>query len=379
MSRFLPLAVLALLPVAILAAAPPEVPDDCVIETVCEGLDAAITMDVARDGRVFFTEQLGAVRVIQAGKLLAEPFLKIDVDDTWERGVEGVALHPKFPEEPYLYVHYVRKAPFPHHVVSRFTAEGPSFNTAQTSSELVMIEGEDQSLKFNKYKGAHQGGAMRFGADGKLYVTIGEHNLREPAQDLGVLFGKLLRFNSDGSIPSDNPFAGKLEGKFRAIYAYGLRNPFGLAVQPGTGRMFINDVGQELFEEIDEAKPGANYGWPFAEAMMGNKPEFEKPIHFYNRAQGTCIAGGVFVPKKDAALPTALGGKYIFTDFMAGWLRTLDPGNPEKSEPFATKIPSPTDLAIAPDGSLLVLARNAWLQDGKLKRNSGMLLRIRKR
>ncbi len=378
MRYLLPL--LALLPLAsTFAAAPPEVPADCLLETVCEGLDAAITMNVARDGRVFYTEQLGAVRVIQDGKLLPEPFLHVEVDDTWERGVEGVALHPKFPEEPYVYIHYVRKTPYPHHVVSRFTADGPAFNTAKPDSELVMIEGEDQSLKFNKYKGAHQGGAMRFGADGKLYVTIGEHNLRDPAQDLGMIFGKLLRFNPDGTIPSDNPFAGKLEGKFRAIYAYGLRNPFGLAVQPGTGRMFINDVGQELFEEIDEAKPGANYGWPIAEALVGNKPEFEKPIHFYNRARGTCIAGGVFVPEHDDALPASLSGKYIFADFMAGWLRTLDPANPAESADFATRIPNPTDLAIAPDGSLLILARNAWLQDGKLKRNSGALLRIRKK
>jgi glucose/arabinose dehydrogenase len=362
-----------------LAAAPPEIPDDCVVEIVCEGLDAAITMDVARDGRIFLTEQLGTVRVIQDGKLLPAPFLKVDVDDYWERGVEGVALHPKFPDEPYVYIHYVRKAPVIQHVVSRFTAEGPSFNTAKAGSELVMIEGEDQTLKVGKYRGAHQGGAMRFGADGKLYVTIGEHTLRDPAQEMDSLFGKLLRFNPDGSIPDDNPFAGKVTGKFRAIYALGLRNPFGLAVQPGTGRMFINDVGQELFEEIDEAKPGANYGWPKAEAMVGNQPEFEKPLHYYNRALGTCIAGGVFVPEKDAALPASLAGKYIFADFMAGWLRVLDPAQPEKSEPFAKRIPNPIDLAIAPDGALLVLARNAWLQDGKLKRNTGALLRIRRK
>jgi glucose/arabinose dehydrogenase len=372
-TRFLPVLLFSSLAIA----APPEVPEDCVVETICEGLDAAITMDVARDGRVFITEQLGAVRVVQDGKLLPEPFLKLEVDDYWERGVEGVALHPKFPEEPYVYVHYVRKVPFTHHVVSRFTAQGPSFNTAKAGSELVMIEGEDQALKVGKYKGAHQGGAMRFGADGKLYVTIGEHSAREPAQDMNSLFGKLLRFNPDGSIPTDNPFAGKVEGKSRAIYALGLRNPFGLAVQPGTGRMYVTDVGQELFEEIDEVKAGANYGWPKAEAMVGHTADFEKPVHYYNRAQGTCIAGGAFVPEKGSALPAALAGKFVFADFMAGWLRTIDPAKPDVSEPFAKRIPNPTDLAMAPDGTLLVLARNAWLQDGKLKRKTGMLLRVR--
>lgn len=362
--------------VAPIAAAPPEVPDDCVVETVCEGLDAAITMDIARDGTVFITEQLGTVRVVRDGRLLPEPFVKLEVDDYWERGVEGVAVHPQFPEQPYIYVHYVRKAPFTHHVVSRFTAEGPGFHTAKAGSELVIIQGEDQATRVGKYKGAHQGGAMRFGADGKLYVTIGEHSAREPAQEMDSLFGKLLRFDADGSIPVDNPFATKVEGKYRAIYALGLRNPFGLAVQPGSGRMFLTDVGQELFEEIDEVKAGGNYGWPKAEGMVGHAEGFEKPVHVYNRAQGTCIAGGVFVPAK-SALPGRFAGKFVFADFMAGWLRTLDPASPAESEAFAKRVPNPTDLLMAPDGSLLVLARNAWLQDGKLKRNTGMLLRIR--
>ena len=160
----------------------PEVPAGFVIETVCEGLDAAVTMDVARDGRVFFTEQLGAVRVIEKGKLLDEPFVRVEADDYFERGVEGIALHPNFPAEPFVYVHYVRKQPHPAHVISRLTAAGPTFNTAQAGSELVMSEGENQDKRIGKARGAHQGGAMRVGADGKLYATIGEHTTREPSQ-----------------------------------------------------------------------------------------------------------------------------------------------------------------------------------------------------
>ncbi len=238
------IAFLSVLASPLIAAQPPEVPPGFMIETVCDGLDAAVTMDVARDGRVFITEQLGAVRVVQDRALLPEPFVKLEVDDLWERGVEGVAVHPQFPAEPYIYVHYVRKKPYVHHVISRFTAEGPHHNTAKAGSELVMLACEDQEKFPAKIKGAHQGGAMRFGADGKLYVTIGEHTTRDPAQSLDSTFGKLLRFNADGSIPSDNPFHGKGEGSQRAVYAYGLRNPFGLAVQPGTGRMFVTDVGR---------------------------------------------------------------------------------------------------------------------------------------
>ena len=354
-----------------------EVPDGFIVDTVCEGFDGAVTMDVARDGRVFVCEQTGAVRVVKDGRQLDAPFLKVEVDDFWERGVEGVALHPKFPEEPYVYVHYVRKQPFTHHVISRFTAEG---DVAKAGSELVLIEAEDQSLKVGKYPGAHQGGAMRFGADGKLYVTIGEHNTRDPAQSFESLHGKLLRFNPDGSIPEDNPFHDKTAGKFRAIYAMGLRNPFGLAVDRVSGRMFINDVGQELFEEIDEVARGANYGWPIAEGLVGNRPEFTKPLHTYNRATGVCISGGAFYqPGKSDSLhfPSAYLGKYLFADFMGGWIRVLDPAKPETSEPFAKRIPGPVDLASTPDGALLVLARNTFVHDDKMKRQSGMLLRIK--
>ena len=354
-----------------------EVPDGFLVDTVCEGFDGAVTMDVARDGRVFVCEQTGAIRVVKNGELLDAPFLRVAVDDFWERGVVGVALHPKFPDEPYVYVHYVRKEPFTHHVISRFTADG---DVAKAGSELVMIEAEDQSVKVGKYPGAHQGGAMRFGADGKLYATIGEHNTRDPAQSFESLHGKLLRFNPDGSIPADNPFSKETTGKYRAIYAVGLRNPFGLAVDRVSGRMLINDVGQELFEEIDEVAPGANYGWPTAEGLVGNQPQFAKPLHTYNRALGVCISGGAFYqPAKSTGphFPGAYLGKYFFADFMGGWIRYLDPANPEKSEPFAKRIPGPVDLACTSDGALLVLARNAWVRDDKMKRESGMLLRIK--
>ena len=369
---------LSVLPIALVAfvgtaGAQVEVPEGFTVETVCEGLDAVVTMDVARDGRIFICEQTGAVRVVKDRRLLEEPFLRIAVDDFWERGVIGVALHPRFPEEPFVYVHYVRKEPFPHHVVSRFTAEG---DRAQAGSELVMIEGEDQSLRTGKYPGAHQGGAMRFGADGKLYVPLGEHNVRDPAQSMESLHGKLLRLNPDGTIPVDNPFFKTASGKCRAIYALGLRNPFGLAVQPGTGRMMIADVGQELFEEIDEAAPGANYGWPVAEGLAGHRAEFTKPLHTYNRALGTCISGVVFYNPPKPQFPTEFVGRLIFADFSAGWLRLLDPAQPAESKPFATRLPNPVDLAVEADGSLLVLVRRTNVHDEHFTPKSGHLLRI---
>ena len=351
-----------------------QLPDGFSVETVCEGIDGAVTMDLARDGRIFICEQTGALRVVKDGALLAEPFVRIAVDDYWERGLVGVALHPKFPETPFVYVHYVRAQPFPHHVISRFTADG---DRAKADSELVLLEGGNMDEHIGNFRGAHQGGAMRFGADGKLYVTIGEHTSRDPAQSLDLLFGKLLRLNDDGSIPADNPFLAQTTGINRAIYARGLRNPFGLAVQPGTGRMFINDVGQELFEEIDEAVPGANYGWPIAEGLANNRPEFTKPLHTYNRTEGVCISGGVFYSPVKPQFPAEYVGKYFFADFTTRWIRTLNPANPEKAAPFAQRVAGIVDLAVTPDGALLVLVRNTYVHDDKYQPKSGALLRIR--
>ena len=111
----------------------------------------------------------------------------------------------------------------------------------------------------------HNGGGLHFGLDGKLYISVGENATRTNSQTLSNLLGKVLRINADGTIPSDNPFFNTATGQNRAIWALGLRNPFTFAVQPGTGRIFINDVGETTFEEINDGRPGANYGWPDTE------------------------------------------------------------------------------------------------------------------
>ena len=123
---------------------------------------------------------------------------------------------------------------------------------AVPGSELVLLEGDDQAKLGGNVPAGHQGGALHFGKDGKLYVALGDQTAGLPAQELTTFQGKLLRLNPDGSIPEDNPFCQTARGKYRAIWALGLRNPFRFAVQPGTGRIFINDVGQDNWEEIDE-------------------------------------------------------------------------------------------------------------------------------
>jgi glucose/arabinose dehydrogenase len=330
-------------------------------------------MAVATDGRVFVCEQTGTLRVIKKDVLLAEPFLSVQVDSQWERGLIGVALDPLFPEKPYVYVNYIPPDPYPHHRISRFTAKG---DRAVPGSEVVLLEGDDQTKLGGSVPAGHQGGALRFGRDGKLYIGIGEQTAGAPAQRLDTFQGKILRINPDGSIPEDNPFTSVASGKYRAIWALGLRNPFCLAVEPRTGRIFINDVGGSLFEEINEGHAGANYGWPEAEGPSTN-PKFRNPVHFYGHGVGKCITGGVFYSPDRSSFPAEYTGKYFFMDYEDHWIKTLDPDHPKIATPFATRFRRPVDLAVAPDGTLWVLERNAWVKDAKFEPGTGSLWRIR--
>jgi putative heme-binding domain-containing protein len=338
-------------------------------EVVATGLTGATALEVAADGRIFVCEQTGALRVFNNGKLLAEPFVKLPVEANWERGLIGVTVAPDFPRTPHVFVCYVAAKPYPHHVVSRFTAAG---DVAEPGSEKILLEGDDQTKLGGTIPAGHQGGALHFGRDGKLYIAIGEQTAGKPAQDLHSLLGKLLRINPDGSLPSDNPFVSRTIGKYRAIWVLGLRNPFTFAVQPGTGRLFINDVGGNA-EEINEGIAGANYGWPIVEHGPTTDPRFRGPIHHYPTA---CVIGGAFAPA-DLRWPREYRGQYFFSDFNHGWLKTLEPAKPARVHSFATGLRRPVDLRFAPDGCLYVLLRDAWVMDRLFQGNTGLLLRIR--
>jgi putative heme-binding domain-containing protein len=350
---------------------PVKLPPGFAMTRVAGGLTAATAMAVAPDGRVFVCEQTGALRVVKDGQLRPEPFLMLPVDSHWERGLIGVALDPGFDSNGYVYVTYVAAEPYPHHRVSRFTARG---DMAVPGSEVILLRGDDQRKLGGPTPAGHQGGALHFGRDGKLYIAIGEQTARDPAQRLDTFQGKLLRINPDGTIPEDNPFTRKAKGKYRAIWAIGLRNPFTFAVQPGTGRIFINDVGDSGWEEVDEGFAGANYGWPASEGATKD-PRFRGPIHAYPVAS---VAGGAFCPRgAGVPFPAEYQGKYFFMDFVHGWIKVLDPDPPSKVEPFASGLTRPCDLAFAPDGGLYVLLRDAWVIDDKFRPHTGSLIKIR--
>ena len=321
----------------------------------------------AADGRIFVAQQTGAVRVIKNGALLAAPFATVAVDSSGERGLIGIALDPAFAANGFVYIHSTRAAGgASHNRISRFTAAG---DVAMANSELALVELPNLSAATN-----HNGGGMHFGSDGKLYVGVGENANAAQAQDLSSPFGKLLRLNADGSngaIPTDNPFYATQTGLGRAVWAYGLRNPFTFAVQPGTGRIHINDVGQDTWEEIDLGAAGANYGWPASEGPANVTTGVTAPLFAYaHRAAtpagsgtggfflGGAIAGGAFYPAA-GAFPDGYRDQYYFADFVAKFVARIDAANGNAAYAFATLTGSPVDLLVGIDGAVYVLTRDA--------------------
>ena len=319
-------------------------------ETQISGLSGPTAMEFAPDGRLFVCLQGGQLRVIKNGALLTTPFVTISVDSTGERGLLGVAFDPNFASNNFVYVYYTVSTSPRHNRVSRFTAQG---DVAAAGSEVVLFELDNLSSATN-----HNGGAIHFGPDGKLYVGVGENANGANSQTLANLLGKILRINSDGSIPSDNPFNATATGNNRAIWSLGLRNPFTFAFHPATGRLFINDVGQSTWEEINDGIAGSNYGWPTTEGATSN-PAFRSPLFSYGHGStattGCAIAGGTFYNPPTVNFPASYVGQYFFADLCTGWIRVFDPASGTATG-FATGINQPVDLKVSADGSLYYLS-----------------------
>lgn len=341
--RFL-LALLIALPSAAWAATLPA----GFSETIIGGLTAPTAMAMAPDGRMFVCQQTGALRVIKNGVLLPMPFVTLTVEASGERGLLGVAFDPNFLSNRFVYVYYTATMPAVHNRISRFTANG---DVVVPGSEIVLVDLENLSAT------NHNGGAIHFGRDGKLYAAVGENAVASNSQTLINRLGKVLRYNSDGTIPPDNPFFATATGDNRAIWTLGLRNPFTFGVHPNSGRIFINDVGAGTWEEINDGLPGANYGWPTTEGPTTN-PQFASPLHAYTHSGspgGCAIAGGVFYAPEVRQFPPSYIESYFFSDLCGGWIRQLDQS--ATSFPFAASISAPVDLLVGHDGSLYYLSR----------------------
>ena len=315
-------------------------------------LSSATAMALAPDGRIFASQQGGDLRVIKNGALLPQPFLTVTVSSLGERGLLGVALDPNFPANNFVYVYYTSTTPTIHNRVSRFTANG---DVAVAASEVILLDLDNLSSATN-----HNGGSLHFGPDGKLYIGVGENANGSNAQTLSNLLGKVLRINADGTIPTDNPFYTQATGRNRAIWALGLRNPYTFAFQNGTGRMFINDVGENTWEEINDGLIGSNYGWPITEGETAD-PRFVSPLFTYGHGSGPtvgcAITGGAFYNPSTVRFAGYVG-KYFFADFCSGWIRTYDPAA-DTASGFATGAGSVVDLAVGNNGKLYYLNRSS--------------------
>ncbi len=262
------------------------------------------------DGRVLVCQQNGQLRVVKNGSLLTTPAITLSVNTSGERGLIGVAVDPNFTTNNYIYLYYTHTTG-PHNRLSRFTMTGDVAGSESTILDFPTLSGI-----------YHNGGGLAFGNDGKLYVAIGENQVGSNSQNLDTYLGKLLRINSDGSVPAGNPFTG---GAARSrVWAYGLRNPFTIASDPATGKIFVNDVGNATWEEINDATTGGkNFGWPDKEGMCTSGcTGYTNPIYVYatNRTdpppngQGCAINGGTF------SMAPSVTGRQRIMEGISSWI-----------------------------------------------------------
>lgn len=322
---------------------------------VANGISNPTVMAFAPDGRLFIAQQTGALRIIKNGVLLSKPFITLRVNSRGERGLIGIAFDPAFSTNKHIFLYYTDSSGS-NNRISRFTANG---DVAVPGSEVVVLNLSPLSTATN-----HNGGNMLFGKDGKLYVGIGDNAYSANAQNLNTYLGKVLRINSDGSVPAGNPFTTGSEQR-RRIWEYGLRNPYTLSAQPVTGRIFVNDVGQNTWEEVNDCTTGGhNYGWPLAEGMDTNS-KFTNPVYTYKHGDGIglgcAITGGTFFNPSKTNYPASDTGKYFFLDYCGSWIDMISFTNtPATRSNFASSIAgSPVGMAAGPDGNLYFLSRAA--------------------
>jgi glucose/arabinose dehydrogenase len=329
------------------------------------GLGAPTCFCIAPDGTIYICLQGGTMRVWkEASGLLADQFFlnsPLTVDSNGERGLIGVTVDPDFTSNHFVYVYYTATTPAIHNRISRFTASA--------NGELAIAGSEAILLELNNLGATnHNGGALHFGPDGMLYAAAGENAIPSNAQSIDNLLGKILRMGSTpgAAIPADNPtsfpgIAGSPTGDNRAIWVVGLRNPFTFAFHPLTGRIFINDVGNSSWEEIDDGIAGRNYGWPTTEGDFDQAsfPNFTRPFYTYPHSGGIvtgfAITGGSFYVPPISPYPAEYYGDYFFGDFVSNWIKRIDVNTSAVTSLDSTS--GVVDVRIDAQGRLIYVAR----------------------
>jgi len=313
------------------------------VEVVGQNLQIPWAMTFAPDGRMFFTERPGRVRILQNGQVLAAPALVLDdVAAVGEGGLLGIAVHPNFASNHFVFLAYTARL-----------AGGARETRVMRYREVGNTLGEPMVI-LDRVGAAdiHDGARVKFGPDRKLYVTMGDTAAPPTAQDLGTLTGKILRLNDDGTVPADNPYPGS------PIYTYGHRNPQGLDWHAVTGEPWGSEHGQTGNDEINRLQAGRNYGWPVIEADQ-TRAGMETPITFFSPAiapsgmafyTGTTMTGF----RLDLFVGTLAGQHLLRVRF--------DPNNPNRvvatERLLAGRFGRIRDVINAPDGSLYLCTSN---------------------
>jgi aldose sugar dehydrogenase len=319
------------------------------IQVLAQNLNVPWAIDIAENGSVFFTERTGRIMVIDKnGSLISDPIAYINVMQNDESGLLGLALHPNFTENHLLYVYHTYS------------------NDSSILNKVLMLREDDNKIVESKViidnipaADRNNGGRIKFGPDGKLYIATGDARQPELAQDARSLAGKILRLNSDGSIPEDNPFEGS------PVYSYGHRNIQGLAWHPMTGDLYASEHGPEGNDEINLIKPGSNYGWPIEDC---NAQQFEKPILCFNPA--VAPAGMTFAASESLGYQNNI----LLATLKAQHIRLVDLESNMESN-ILTGFGRIRDIVEADDGSLYVATSN---RDGRAvpSQNDDKILRI---
>ena len=370
------------------------------VDSLVAGVGSPTAIAFTPDRRVLVTTQGGTVRVIEAGSLLATPALNLSAQlcSNSERGLLGIAVDPSFSANGYVFLYYSFKkaAACDSSTVNRVSRFVMTGNTL--GSETVLID------NIHSPAGNHNAGDLHFGKDGLLYISVGDGGCdyagggcggaNDAARDRNVLVGKILRVDRDGGIPAANPFQGAGTARCNVTgaaasgvicqetFAWGLRNPFRFAFDPNAAgtRFYINDVGQNAWEEIDEGVAGADYGWNVREGHCatgsttdcGPPPAgMTNPIFDYGRSDGCdTITGGAFVP--NGIWPAVFGGQYLFSDYGCGKIFRLEPngsGGFNRID-FATGLGSNSavHLAFGPYRSTQALYYTSYANGGEIRR-----------
>jgi glucose/arabinose dehydrogenase len=329
--------------------------DAFALSTFAQGFERPVFMADPNDGtgRMFVIEQGGHIHIVQDGEILPDPLLDLSdqVSGGAEQGLLGLALHPEFVDNSILFIDYTDVDG--NTQVVRYTISEDDPNLLDPDSAEVVISVEQPARN-------HNGGMLAFGPDGYLYIALGDGGRQgDPeghGQNLGTLLGSILRLDVDSEpigggyvIPEDNPFV-LTEGARAEIWTYGLRNPWRFSFDRETGDMWIGDVGQTAFEEIDLQPAGVggmNFGWSLAEGFECysddncQEADIDWPVFAYGRELGIAVTGGYVY--RGEAIP-ALTGSYLLGDYGTGYMWVL---TPEGDGVYAASDPIPTDLSIS--------------------------------